>query len=190
MHVARIVNGSVAATMFPWTVMVIKTSYGEVQSFGTGALVTPLHVITAAHLLQMPGEKVAIKYGSNVVEKMKIAPAVGVRTISNRFRIEEDIALLLLETPLSSVRRLCVPPLDSGDPDKIPPEGKPIVIAGFGAIEESAPGEGGFTPRQLMYTNEIVLPDNHCDDYEGVLISKTFCAKARGTGICRTMVQN
>lgn len=46
-----IVNGVIAEKRFPWTVVITKEGHEKPMSFGTGALVTPLHVLTATHLL-------------------------------------------------------------------------------------------------------------------------------------------
>lgn len=48
---AQNVNSAIAYHRFPWTVLIVKDTDGIMMSFGTGALVTPLHVLTATHLL-------------------------------------------------------------------------------------------------------------------------------------------
>lgn len=46
-----VVDGEFAENKFPWTVLVYTKIGRNLISYGTGALITPLHVLTAAHLL-------------------------------------------------------------------------------------------------------------------------------------------
>ncbi|XP_022709591.1 uncharacterized protein LOC111272416 isoform X1 [Varroa jacobsoni] len=189
-----VVDGEFAENKFPWTVLVYTKIGRNLISYGTGALITPLHVLTAAHLLLTPGSDVVVLYGSNLIRLMKPVSVTGIRRISSHFKEIEDIMLLLLETELNNISRLCVPSWKTTGNDSLiinlgrdfPKPGDNITIAGFGALSESIPGEGGELPKELMYTTETVLPNAYCEaDTEGFDSQTAFCAKSVATGICR-----
>lgn len=194
-QVKRIVGGRAAGPgLFPWQVLLSVEDQSRVPEdrwFGSGALLTPRWVLTAAHVLlsqrrdasvvPVAPEHVHVSLGLHDARDRSSVTAVPVERVvlhpnfqPNNYN--NDIALLRLsqEVALSKlVRTVCLPP---PQPQEAPPSPLPDslgVVAGWGissinssSSSSSSPSvlssDGGLTSDLLQYVKLPVVAQEEC----------------------------
>ncbi|XP_029841160.2 trypsin beta [Ixodes scapularis] len=157
----RIVNGSATSiARFPWMVR-LRTKYHKKWHGCGGAILTPKHVITAAHCirrkLNREPRKIMVRYGSSVRARMQ---EVRVRGYYRHERYSQqtfsnDIAVLLLDQALKLSKKTKAIRISGTDADLA---GKRVIVAGWGRPEEGASRR----TENLRYTSQVVWPPNKC----------------------------
>ncbi|XP_037329882.2 mannan-binding lectin serine protease 1 isoform X1 [Pungitius pungitius] len=193
-HVKRIVGGRRSEPgLFPWQVLLSVEDLSRVPEdrwFGSGALLSPSWVLTAAHVLRsqrrdasvvpVAPEHVQVYLGlhdntdkrlatNRTVEKIFLHPNFQPHNYNN------DIALLRLEEQVEFtevIRPVCLPPPKrQGDPP-LPPPNSMGVVAGWGISNLNATSSGdpiklsaeaGMTSDLLQYVKLPVVSQDECE---------------------------
>lgn len=180
----RIMNGTVTPIEnYPWMVKVIMIYEGE-EDFCGGSLITPRHVLTAAHCFYSDDTKltkITINYGSAKGTGGKKMPVKGYYC-HEKFNIQtgrNDIALLLLSKPVKvspQSRPICLP---ESKPKIV---GTTVTVAGWGHTKEN---ETSASPI-LMSTDQVVWTPEMCiQTFPTFNMESQICAQKNFTGWCK-----
>ncbi|KAL2096310.1 hypothetical protein ACEWY4_008458 [Coilia grayii] len=188
-HVRRIVGGRVAvAGLFPWQARLSVEDSSRVPEgrwFGSGALLSPSWVLTAAHVLRSPRRDPSVvpvspasvhvllglldlqrplQASSHAVAQLILHPRFDPRNYNH------DIALLRLARPAPPTphtRPLCLPPPWHEGQPPVPPPHTLGLVAGWGVVAGNGSagageGEGGVSD-VLRYVKLPVVEQTECE---------------------------
>jgi secreted trypsin-like serine protease len=143
---SRIVNGEAAVpNSWPWQLLLVDFSLtGVPLSYCGASLITPRHVLTAAHcVFGWSPRYVGVfprLHGFNIsswnMNDASIAERIYVHESYDDATLNDDVAVIKLRTPISTDERVslvCLAPSSMGDQDL--KEGEPLVATGWGAME-------------------------------------------------------
>ncbi|KAK7072917.1 Transmembrane protease serine 13 [Halocaridina rubra] len=171
---ARIIGGTESeAKQWPWMVS-LRLFWG--LHFCGGFLVTPSHVVTAAHCVALLKEEKALLrvYAGTQGKDANTTVVSQIRTIiiHPKFRrksaFDSDIAILVLREPLEfddSISAICLPLRE-------PRMKQNVVAIGYGKTSEKAK----FFSPVLRHVNIEVLDPTQCGTYEELVEGTMICA--------------
>lgn len=175
--------GGVAADPAPWMVQLLRGR----KHICAGALVSPRHVLTAAHCVQQNRPDLRLR----LAEGAEHAPQkVLVHEDFDASEMRHDLALLVLEQPAAVARTemLCLP-ATSGESH----EGSTALVSGWGSTgpqeqtqrQQEKVGEGSLEHREAMVQT---LKRDKCEEaYLGLLdiTDEKMCAAGDGVDTCQ-----
>merc|ERR1719510_1764001 len=179
----RIVGGEeTEAHEYPWQVALV-TKKGSHPWCG-GTLISPQHVLTAAHCTAGESSKsIPVLLGEHSINdnsftRVKIS-AITDHPDYNRGTLDNDFSILTLAEPVSfspSVSPACLPASDSGDY-----AGQLATVSGWGTLTS-----GGNQPTVLHDVSVTVETNQACDSaYGGDITSNMICAASPGKDSCQ-----
>lgn len=175
--------GGVVADPAPWMVQLLRGR----KHICAGALVSPRHVLTAAHCVQQDRPNLRLR----LAEGAEHAPQhVLVHEGFDASELRHDLALLVLEQPAAVARAemVCLPEMNGeGHEDST------ALVSGWGSTgprdraqqEEKVRGEGSPEHREAMVRT---LKRNQCEEaYLGLLDinDEKLCAAGDGVDTCQ-----
>jgi len=187
----RIVGGQEAdAHSIPWQVaLVVGNGY---QPFCGGTIVSPYHILTAAHCTWVPNIKVLVGE-HNVNDYMHNAVRHDLQCIQNHPRYfdspyNNDFSILTLKHPInltssiSTARAACLPQRSDADEFQ---DGTQFVVSGWGTLTY-----GGDQPDVLHHVTVPYFEDSVCNEvyanetgYDGLITENMICAGTVPGGI-------
>jgi trypsin len=195
-NVYKIVGGE---NSFPssWGWAVSLQIFGS--HFCTGSIVSPLHVITAAHCVteDFVMKLTSVVVGIDRLSETDDSATVQVRSVSDAFihpsyyyndtEIVNDIAVLRLNESLAissemATARLCLPRVvPSGREADYPANSAMLVAIGWGKLEYEAPSIPSDLHLQQVTLKAVPVDDEMCAGFVTDPRSQ-FCAGVRGGG--------
>ncbi len=190
----KIVGGESAVTSsWGWSVSLQK--YGEHSCGGT--IISPLHIITAAHCVKDPSEIIqyaTVVVGIDVLNQASL-PIAQVRSVINVFSHPQysdvskanDIAVLRLDQPLNisyekGTARLCLPNVISQDANNnYPTPNSSLVAIGWGTLFSGEASIPSTRHLQQVTLNEMPAEHSMCKPTINN-INLQFCAAVVGGG--------
>ncbi|TRY68815.1 hypothetical protein TCAL_09629 [Tigriopus californicus] len=177
---------------WPWMVTSgFEKSTGEWSHQCGGALISPSHVLTAAHcVVEYPD--LVLRFGDKSLTSTKDDGAVQIRKKYNihihpkfreggRVTVYFDVAIWELEEPLvfnSFIRSVCLPDGPSTDISQY--DGQLTTLTGWGVF---TPGQVT-TSDELRKTNVEIYPQSHCNDtHEEALLNRPDLRNKISTGL-------
>merc|ERR1719510_1386903 len=179
----RIVGGEeTEAHEYPWQVGLVSKKGSHPWCGGT--LISPQHVLTAAHCTAgESSSSIAVLVGEHSINdnsftRVKIS-AITDHPDYNRGTLDNDFSILTLAEPVSfssSVSPACLPASDSGDY-----AGQLATVSGWGTLTS-----GGNQPTVLHDVSVTVETNQACNSaYGGDITSNMICAASPGKDSCQ-----
>lgn len=198
----RIVGGQDAqANSIPWQVAVVSPWVSSGKPFCGGTILSPYHVLTAAHCVWVPA--IWVRIGEHNIDThdddARLHQVECIHKHPHYLRIwgwaNNDFAILTLKHPLdltssnSLARAACLPDPDDNLPD-FHPDSTTFTVSGWGLMSENATEQPTLLQHvDVPYYYPDVCAEAYKDrtNYTGVLITgQMLCAghEGGGTGAC------
>ena len=172
----RIINGvNTEVNEYPWMV----TLHGSFGHFCGGSILSPWHVLTAAHCLHRPASSFSVIVGEHDLSDSQESETetIAVAKILNHHWYKDndpntpraDISILTLASPITfsaAAAPVCLPATESPQYD-----GQVATVAGWGAVDNfntwntsgtGGPGDGDY-PDILQEVQLTVVPNTDCN---------------------------